>query len=229
VTRRSVHHVAVLAAVTALAGTACGPADDDPGIRSVASNDVESSNTTIAAGGTDPVERTDSAGGQGQGGGTSLDRSQSTASSGLERRVSETLSELDAEVRDGNTVITLPESVLFDFDEYELLPEAAETLDRIAETIAFFEAAPVQVAGHTDSKGAPEYNRTLSEQRADAVVDYLLGTGAASNRITSVGFGETQPVAPNTNDDGSDNPEGRAQNRRVEIAIEGVDPADLSD
>lgn len=159
--------------------------------------------------------------------GTDLDSSQSGAATDIERQVSETLSDLDAEVVEGDTVIALPEEVLFDFDQSELRPDAPATLDRIAQAIVFFADAPVQVAGHTDSRGSDTYNQQLSEQRAQPVVDYLVGAGVDTARTTAQGFGETQPVAPNENSDGSDNPDGRAQNRRVEIVIEGVDPAEI--
>jgi outer membrane protein OmpA-like peptidoglycan-associated protein len=226
--------LAVAGALLLAAG--CSGGDDDAPTEQaadVAGSDRSTSITTDVgasgdAAGEDSGEDSGE-GGSGSGSGTDLESSQSDASSDLERRVSETLSDLDAGVVDGDTVIVLPEQVLFDFDQYQLLPDAAATLDRIAEAINYFAGAPVQVNGHTDSRGAPDYNQQLSERRAQAVVDHLTGAGVDGGRLTPQGFGETQPVAPNENQDGSDNPDGRAQNRRVEIVIEGVDPADVGD
>jgi photosystem I P700 chlorophyll a apoprotein A2 len=160
-------------------------------------------------------------------GGTDLGTSRSDTRSDVSRQVSETLSDLGAAEVDGNTVITLPEEVLFDYDQAELRPDAAATLDRIAQAIDYFEDAPVRVAGHTDSHGSDAYNQQLSEDRAQSVVDHLVAAGIDGTRITAEGLGETQPIAPNENADGSDNPDGRAQNRRVEIVLEGVDPAEV--
>ena len=79
----------------------------------------------------------------------------------------------------------------------------------------------VEVAGHTDSKGTDAYNQALSERRASAVYDYLTGNGIDASRLVGPnGYGESRPIAPNTNDDGSDNPEGRARNRRTELNVQ---------
>ena len=147
----------------------------------------------------------------------------SDAASQVDREVSETLSELDAESRDGNTVVTLPESVLFAFGEHELLPEATQVLDDLVRVIDHVESAPVQVNGHTDSVGSTAANQQLSDRRARSVADHLIAAGVEAGRIHPRGFGEAQPIAPNANPDGSDDPEGRARNRRVEVVIEGVD------
>jgi outer membrane protein OmpA-like peptidoglycan-associated protein len=220
---------AVLAAPVAalvLATAACGLGDDDAAGDQVAGR-RDSDETSSTDAGPDAGGGSDVSAGRDGGAGSELDRDRSDAASDVERRVSETLSELGAQERGGDTVITLPERVLFEFDQDVLLPEAATTLDGIAEAITFFEDAPVQVNGHTDSRGDTAYNQDLSERRARAVVDHLVEAGVEPGRLSAQGFGETQPVAPNQRDDGSDNPEGRAQNRRVEVVIEGVDPADL--
>ena len=75
------------------------------------------------------------------------------------------------------------------------------------------------MSAHTDSKGADDYNMTLSSNRARSVMEYILTKGITPARITSHGYGETKPVAPNANTDGSDDPEGRQLNRRVEFTI----------
>ncbi|MBW1660432.1 MAG: OmpA family protein, partial [Deltaproteobacteria bacterium] len=74
--------------------------------------------------------------------------------------------------------------------------------------------------GHTDSKGSEEYNLALSQRRADSVKVWLIEEGGLKGiTIITKGYGESKPVAPNTKPDGSDNPEGRAKNRRVEIYV----------
>lgn len=145
--------------------------------------------------------------------------------SSVEVRVGEILSRLDTSTTDEGTVITLPELVLFDFDRAELKPEASATLAEIAEVLAFYQDAPVAIRGHTDDVGSDAYNDDLSERRADAVATNLVDTHSVERtRLAVSGLGERQPVAPNANPDGSDNPDGRAQNRRVEVVIEGVSP-----
>ena len=75
----------------------------------------------------------------------------------------------------------------------------------------------IELSSHTDSKGSDSYNMTLSRNRAKGVVEYLITKGISTKRLVAKGYGETQPVAPNENPDGSDNPEGRAKNRRTEF------------
>jgi outer membrane protein OmpA-like peptidoglycan-associated protein len=111
--------------------------------------------------------------------------------------------------------------VLFDFGKAEIKPEAEETLDKVGTVIAQFPEGKVLIEGHTDSKGSQRVNLELSKRRAQAVKHWLVKKkGIAESIITTSGFGETKPVAPNTNADGSDNPQGRQQNRRVEITVE---------
>ncbi len=135
----------------------------------------------------------------------------------LESETQESLSSLNSEIRGDDTVFTLPEEVLFEFGESTLLPDAAETLDAVAEAIGSTDGAPVQVVGHTDDVGSNADNHALSEARAQAVVGHLTGAGVDSGQITAEGRGESEPVAPNDSDDS------RAQNRCVEIVVEGVD------
>jgi outer membrane protein OmpA-like peptidoglycan-associated protein len=111
--------------------------------------------------------------------------------------------------------------VLFDFDKAEIKPEAERILDQVGTVIAQFPEGKVLIEGHTDSKGSPDMNLQLSKRRAEAVKDWLVKKKSISESIiTTRGFGETKPVAPETNPDGSDNPQGRQQNRRVEITVE---------
>ena len=77
----------------------------------------------------------------------------------------------------------------------------------------------IELSAHTDSKGGDDYNQRLSDARAKSVVDYLIEKGIDKGRLMPKGYGETSPVAPNENTDGSDNPEGRQKNRRTEFRV----------
>lgn len=133
--------------------------------------------------------------------------------------------DLDENVEDAETtessgdgaVITLATDILFDFDSAELSSQAEDRIAEIAEDIP--SGADVTVAGHTDSKGEDDYNQTLSEERADAVAEVLAGA-ADDLEIEAEGFGESEPVASNGTE-AEDDPEGRAENRRVEIHYDG--------
>ena len=116
------------------------------------------------------------------------------------------------------TTITLQDGVLFDFGESAVRADAADTLAKLASVLADAKVPAAHVYGHTDSISDEAFNQTLSEQRAKAVVDELKKNGATT-ALDWQGFGESQPIAPNTNDDGTDNPAGRQANRRVEIFI----------
>ncbi len=121
----------------------------------------------------------------------------------------------DAEVRreEDRLVVTMSDAVLFDLDSAALRPEAKEKLGQMADVLVRYPENDIIVTGHTDSLGSEKYNQDLSERRAKVVRNYLVLMGVDPKRITSMGFGETMPVAPN------DTPEGRAKNRRVEIEI----------
>ncbi|MGH8589126.1 MAG: OmpA family protein [Gammaproteobacteria bacterium] len=129
--------------------------------------------------------------------------------------------ELQIEETEEAVTMKLEGDVLFDFDRAEIKPEAEQTLDKVGSVIAQFPEGKVLIEGHTDSKGAPDVNLGVSKRRAEAVKDWLIKKkGVPESIITTGGFGETKPVAPNTNPDGSDNTQGRQQNRRVEITVE---------
>jgi OOP family OmpA-OmpF porin len=111
--------------------------------------------------------------------------------------------------------------VNFDFDKSTLRPDAVAILNEAIEILKRYPDLKVEVAGHTDSKGTDAYNQKLSERRAKAVYDYLTSNGVDAGRLVGpVGYGESRPIAPNTNPDGSDNPEGRARNRRTELNVQ---------
>ena len=128
----------------------------------------------------------------------------------------------DLQVKEiGNEVrIDLNADVLFDFDKADILPKAEETLSKAAAIVKERAKGTVQINGHTDSKGDDAYNMKLSDRRANSVRDWFRTKGGlASFHFNTKGFGKTQPVAPNTKPDGSDDPEGRQKNRRVEIIL----------
>ena len=114
------------------------------------------------------------------------------------------------------TTITLEADVFFDFDEHTLRPDARDTLAGVAGRIREDGATALNIAGHTDAVGSDSYNKRLSERRAATVKDLLSGE-LDGVRMRTKGFGSTQPVAANETEDGKDNPDGRALNRRVEI------------
>lgn len=113
------------------------------------------------------------------------------------------------EIRD---VIRLP-GVTFETNSDRLLPGAEDVLADAAATLRMNSDISVEVAGHTDSQGAAEYNESLSERRALTVRDYLIRAGVSASQLTARGYGESEPVADNNT------AAGRAQNRRVELRI----------
>jgi outer membrane protein OmpA-like peptidoglycan-associated protein len=111
--------------------------------------------------------------------------------------------------------------VLFDFDKADLKREAEPSLEKVATVLRSLPAASVTVEGHTDGKGSATYNEQLSRRRAAAVVSWLEArTTDRKARLTVRALGASRPVAPNTKPDGSDDPEGRRRNRRVEIVVQ---------
>lgn len=110
-------------------------------------------------------------------------------------------------------LVAFPGDVLFDTGSSSLAPGAYSRLDQLADSLGRYPDTDVIVKGHTDGAGTEASNLTLSEQRADSVRRYLIGKGVSPARVTSVGFGESMPLATNST------PEGRLQNRRVEIEV----------
>ena len=114
---------------------------------------------------------------------------------------------------EGEIQVQLTNDILFDFNSSALRPESRSTLRDLAANFQRYPDESISVEGHTDNVGDVSYNQRLSEQRAYSVKDFLVGEGVPSSRITSVGFGESQPKSTNST------PEGRQLNRRVEIHI----------
>jgi outer membrane protein OmpA-like peptidoglycan-associated protein len=105
--------------------------------------------------------------------------------------------------------------VLFKTGSFELMPAARERLAKVSGIVLAYPSLHLQVEGHTDSIGTDDYNQALSEKRAGAVRDYLVQEGISADAIKALGFGKTEPIASN------DTPEGRQQNRRVELVLSG--------
>ena len=116
------------------------------------------------------------------------------------------------------TLITLEDGVLFDFGKSDIRADASQTLKKLAEVLNNAKVPAAHIYGHTDSISDDAFNQQLSEARANAVSGELKKDGVTAT-MDATGYGESKPVAPNENADGSDNPAGRALNRRVEIFI----------
>ena len=109
--------------------------------------------------------------------------------------------------------VTFKSDYLFAVNSSTLLPGAQSELQRVATVIRQYPETNIQIAGHTDSTGSEDYNRRLSEQRAESVKTALIGMGVNPSRLTTLGYGESRPVARNNTEGG------RQQNRRVEVRI----------
>jgi outer membrane protein OmpA-like peptidoglycan-associated protein len=109
--------------------------------------------------------------------------------------------------------ITFSSGIMFDVDRAVLKDEYRGELSELATILNKYEDTNILLEGHTDSTGPEEYNLELSERRAESVAGYLRIQNVNPARFTTVGYGESQPIA------GDETPEGRAQNRRVEVAI----------
>lgn len=116
--------------------------------------------------------------------------------------------------------IELAGDVLFQFDKSDIRAEAEPVLTGVADVLKKHPKAAVMIAGYTDAKGADSYNLELSRRRAASVKSWLMKHGGVrGERLGTGGFGKAKPVAPNTRPDGSDDPDGRQKNRRVEIVM----------
>ncbi|MCB9002446.1 MAG: OmpA family protein [Bacteroidales bacterium] len=129
---------------------------------------------------------------------------------------------LNSKVVAAGNVLKL-QNILFDFDSYELSREAKFELEKIFKLMVDNPSVYIEITGHTDSKGSPMYNLKLSSKRANAVAEYLINKGIDEKRFVVRGMGSLISFASNTNPDGSDNPEGRHYNRRVNIKLFNAD------
>jgi outer membrane protein OmpA-like peptidoglycan-associated protein len=126
-----------------------------------------------------------------------------------------TIVESETEIR-----IALSADMLFGFDSAEIGPAAEAALTEAASVLRKHPDLAVAIEGHTDALGTDEHNTELSRERAEAVVNWLVEEADVDPaRLQAAGKGKTEPVAPDANPDGTDNPQGRAENRRVEIVL----------
>lgn len=149
----------------------------------------------------------------------------------------------DAEIVDGELVAIQPENITdltdtevsetlnsgksiilndlyFIYDKDRLIEDSKPELTKLIKYMKDNPDVKIVLEGHTDFKGEEDYNQNLSEKRSLRVKNKLIAAGISSSRISTVGYGELKPIANNTNPDGSDNPEGRQKNRRVEVKIQ---------
>jgi len=113
-----------------------------------------------------------------------------------------------------NITLNMPGSITFQTDSSDLRPNFFEVLNSVSLVLKEYDKTILEVAGHTDSTGSDQYNQELSQRRASTVAQYLTSRGLNSQRVITVGAGESRPIASN------DTPEGRQANRRVELTLE---------
>ncbi|MBK1733848.1 cell envelope biogenesis protein OmpA [Halorhodospira abdelmalekii] len=116
--------------------------------------------------------------------------------------------------RDGdNIILNMPGNITFDIDSATVKGEFIPVLESVSKVLTEYRSTMIEVAGHTDSTGGERYNMLLSQNRAQAVANQLIGLGVEAVRLDIVGFGQSRPIASN------DSVAGRAQNRRVELTV----------
>ena len=127
-----------------------------------------------------------------------------------------------SETPDGTGILVNLPDVTFAVDSTDITPSFRNALDQVAQSMIQYPSSLVDVMGHTDSTGSESYNLDLSRRRAESVSNYLVSRGVSRARLATVGYGEQYPLADNTT------PEGRAQNRRVEIRITPISQEDVN-
>ncbi len=132
-------------------------------------------------------------------------------------------------IEKNQTITSLPEDVLrldnvyYETDKYELTPGSRNALDTTL--VSMMKENPqlkIEIRSHTDDVGTDAYNKNLSQRRAEGVVKYLISQGIEKDRLVASGYGESKPLLPNRNSDGSDNPKNREKNRRTEFKVLGT-------
>lgn len=114
--------------------------------------------------------------------------------------------------------------IYYEFDKYDVTKQYKVTLDSLFDVLTQNPKFTLEITGHCDSKGTDEYNMELGKKRAQSAADYLMKKGIAVERLTLLSKGEAEPLAPNETEEGKDNPQGRAENRRVEFKVNTNDP-----
>ena len=143
----------------------------------------------------------------GAGVGTLLDRQAAELRGSFDNR------QIDVVNTGSELLVRMPQDILFATDSAQLSPSIRSDLAVLADNLGRYRDSNVQVIGHTDNTGSAAYNQDLSERRARAVTSILMSYGVPASRLTAIGRGEDSPIASNLT------PEGRAQNRRVDIVI----------
>src|ERR1044072_1686423 len=111
------------------------------------------------------------------------------------------------------------DNVYYDFDKSSLQQASFPALDKLVGLLKEYPAMVIEIRAHTDNMGDDKYNMTLSDARAQVVVNYLVSKGIDKVRLQSKGYGASMPVVPNKKEDGTDDPEGRQKNRRTEFKV----------
>jgi outer membrane protein OmpA-like peptidoglycan-associated protein len=133
----------------------------------------------------------------------------------MRERLKQQLNQVLATRETARGLIVNMSDVLFDFNRYTLKSDAREKLAKVSGILLSYPGLQLQVEGYTDNIGSDAYNQTLSEQRADAVRDYLVSQGVSQSNIAAAGYGKADPVADNSTNSG------RAENRRVQLVVSG--------
>lgn len=123
----------------------------------------------------------------------------------------DTVSDNLLNIQEGAAIVL--KNIFFEYNKTALLPASFPELDKVVNFIKETDAKLIEISGHTDSDGADNYNKTLSQGRAKSVVNYLISKGIDPTRLTAMGYGESRPVETNLT------PQGKAQNRRVEFLL----------
>lgn len=120
--------------------------------------------------------------------------------------------------------IFILENIYFDYDKSDIRSDAALELNKLVQLLEDNPEIKIELSSHTDSVASDSYNLELSQRRAESTVAYLIRKGIAPERLVAKGYGESKPIARNTNPDGTDNPVGRQRNRRTEFKILEIGP-----
>ncbi|SFQ49425.1 Outer membrane protein OmpA [Roseivivax halotolerans] len=208
----------ILSAASLIAITACAPLNDpnNPNRQAQTGALIGAGVGALAgaAAGNDPEERRRNAAAGaliGAAGGAIVGNELDKQEAALRQQIGN--NNIDIQNTGDRLIVTLPQNILFATDSTAVSPSIQGDLIAVARNLQQYPDTNVQVIGHTDNTGDAAYNQGLSQRRAQAVASILTSNGVPSFRVSSIGRGEDQPVASNLT------PEGRAQNRRVEIVI----------
>ena len=135
----------------------------------------------------------------------------------------DTLIYLDKIILDKSIVL---ENIYYDFAKWNITSAAGQELDKLVNILVDNPEISIELSSHTDSVDSEAYNVRLSQRRAESAVNYIIQAGISPTRMVAKGYGEDHPIALNTNPDGSDNPDGRAKNRRTEFKVISINAID---